>query len=76
MSASIVYPKREFACRHCKRKATVSSPFRMTRAQAAKKVKMKNTRWGTECLDCTAFDNPVLVMTVTVQKSTHARLES
>ncbi len=70
MSASIEYGQREFVCRHCKRKATHSSPFRTSKAAAAAKVKMKNTRWGTQCINCNAYDNPNLVATVI--KSTHA----
>ena len=54
MSASIAPQDYNFQCRLCGRKAVAqfSVPWRITKQEAAKKVGMKNTRWGTQCLIC------------------------
>jgi hypothetical protein len=51
-AASFSISERRFVCRFCGRKVTFRSELGSTRAQAAKIVGMKNTRWGTQCIKC------------------------
>lgn len=59
MSITIGGMAFSFECRKCgrRRKAQFNVPYPVTKAYAAKRVGMRNTRWGAQCIpSCTGIE--------------------